>query len=235
VSEILEAVSRASKRSAGVVHVEMRVGLYSLATIACLAPWVGIFGTVWTFPSAFVGPFNGNYSRGRILAFVFDQFATSMWFTAFGLAVGLMSLWFYRYFTARLHSFDIEMENASLDLLNHLSRIPGPFTFALPAGRMFGEESLDEVHRDEKFLRRSRYLTGTMLFVAWCAQVLLYVEFDWLASYVRVPIMFGLSCLAAYPLWVKLLRRRPGGMLALASIICAGWSIAELLMGRHLP
>lgn len=232
MSEILQAVSRASKRSAGVVHEEMRAGLYGLATIACLAPLVGLFGTVLGILNSFQGC---GGQRSTCMAAGAELVSEALWPTGFGLALGMMSLWFYRYLAARLETFDIEMENGSLDLLNHLSRIPGPFTFALPTGRMFGEEPLDDVSRDEKFVRLSRYLVGTMLLVAWCAQVFLDVEYDFLASYVRVPIMFGLSCLPAYPLWVKLLRRRPGGMLALASIICACWSIAELVIGRHLP
>ena len=210
------------------VHEEMRVGLYGLATIACLAPWIGLFGTVLGMSNSFPG-FNG--SRSSFLALLFDLLSESFWPAAFGLAVGLMSLWFYRYLTARLEAFDIEMENASLDLLNHLCRIPGRFTFALPAGRMFGEESAEELQRDEKFLRRCRYVAATALVTACCAQIFLFGSLPW----IYLPFTFGLSCLPAYPLWAKFLRRRPGGLVALASIICAGWSIAELLMGRHLP
>ena len=172
---------------------------------------------------------------------MFDHFATSWWFTAFGLAVGLMSLWFYRYFTARLHTFDIEMENASLDLLNRLSRIPGPFTSG-PTGLMFGEKPAEQLRRDEKFLRRCLYLAGSAMALAWFAQASRYFLAEALpffealrAPWFYVPFTFGLSCLPAYLVWVKLLRRRPGGMVALASIICACWSIAELLMGQHLP
>jgi hypothetical protein len=232
VSEILEAIGRASKRSSAVVHEEMRVGVYGLATIACLAPWVGIFGTVWTFPNAFGPPFNGSDGRGRALAFIFDHLATSMSFTAFGLAVGLMSLWFHRYLTGRLGAFDLEMENASLDLLNQLSRIPGRFAIA-PAvnGPMFGEEPADKLRRDEKFLRQSRYVAAAALVLASCVQAWL----SWSVPWIYIPLTFGLSCLPAYPLWVKLLRRKPGGLIALASVICLCWSVAELVMGRHLP
>jgi biopolymer transport protein TolQ len=138
MGEILQAVSRASKRSSAVVHEEMRVGVYGLATIASLAPWVGIFGTLWTFPNAFGPPINGTGGRELALARMFDHFAISMWFTAFGLAVGLMSLWFYRYLTGRLRTFDLEMENASFDLLNQLSRFPGRFAIAPAVGGPIG-------------------------------------------------------------------------------------------------
>ncbi len=236
MSETLGAVSRASKRSSAVVHEVMRAGVYGLATIASLAPWVGVFGTVLTFPSAFVGPFNGTGRRERMLAFTFDHLATSLWFTAFGLAVGLLSLWFYQYLAGRLRTIDLEMENASLDLLNQLSRLPARFAIAAAIdGPMFGEKPLDELNRDDTFRRWCIFLAGIGFLSAWFSEALIYVEEYSLAVYVRVPLMFGLSFLPAYPLWAKLLRRRPGGLIALASVICLCWSVAELALGRHLP
>jgi hypothetical protein len=245
-SEILQAVGRASKRSSAVAHEEMRQGLYSLATIACVAPWVGILGTVWTVPNAFGPPINGTGGRGLTLAFIFDHLATSMWFTAFGLFVGLVSLWFYRYLTGRLHTFDLEMENASLELLNQLSRLPGRFTAEPAITRrdrpMFGEKSLDELRRDEKFWRRCVFLAGTALVLAWSAQAsrsFLFGALPWfpaaVSPWIHLPIIFAISYVPAYPMWVKLLRRRPGGLLALASVFCLCWSAAELVLGRHLP
>jgi len=211
-------------------HEEMRAGVYSLATIASVAPWVGVFGTVITFSDAFPG-ISGQ--RESVMAYLFDHLATSMSFTAFGLLVGLMSLWFYRYLTGRLRTFDLEMENASLDLLNQLSRFPGRFGIAPAIDRpMFGEKPLDELKRDDKFQRRCLYLAGSALLVAWLSQVLRSGD---LVPWVQLPLMFVVSCLAAYPVWVKLLCRRSGGLVALASLICLCWSIAELLLGRHLP
>ena len=229
MSEILQAVSRASKRSSAVVHEELKGSLNSLATIASLAPFLGVFGTVATFSNAFPGIAG---QRAGVIAYIFDHFATSMSFTAFGLAVGLLSLWFYQYLTGRLRAFDLEMENASLDLLNQLSRFPGRFAIA-PAvdGPMFGEESPDELRRDEKFQLRSRYVAAAALVLASCIQAWL----SWSISWIYIPLTFGLSCLPAYPLWVKLLRRKPGGLIALASVICLFWSVAELVLGRHLP
>jgi hypothetical protein len=181
------------------------------------------------------------------LAFIFDHLATSMWFTAFGLAVGLMSLWFYRYLTGRLLTFDLEMQNASLELLNQLSRFPGHFTIGAVINspsdpRMFGEKPLDELRRDEKFWRRCVFLAGTALVLAWSAQAsrsFLFGALPWfpaaVSPWIHLPIIFAISYVPAYPMWVKLLRRRPGGLLALASVFCLCWSTAELVLGRHLP
>jgi hypothetical protein len=205
--------------------------VYGLATIASLAPWVGLFGTVLGIFNSF-GGIDGE--KTALMAAFAERLSRSLWPTAFGLAVGLISLWFYRYLSGRLHAFDLEMENASLDLLNQLSRLPVHFTAINRAavGPMFGERSSDELRRDEKFQRRCLFLAGPALLVAWLAQVLLSGE---LVPWVHLPLMFVVSCLAAYPVWIKFLRRRPGGLLALSSVFCLCWSVAELVLGRHLP
>jgi len=240
--DVLEAVGRASRRSSAVVHEEMGAGLYSLATIASIAPFIGIFGTVLTFSDAFPGIAG---QRESVPTYMFDHLATSMSFTAFGLLVGLMSLWFYRYLTGRLSTFDLEMENASLDLLNQLSRFRGRFTIGhvIESHRpMFGEKTLDEVRKEGKFERRCMVLAGTALVLAWLAQAWRYLAVDFvslssavLAACIYLPIVFVISCLPMYLVWSKLLRRRPGGLVALGSILCLCWSVAELVLGVHLP
>ena len=233
MSEILEMVGRASKRSSAVVREEMRAGVYGLATIASLAPWVGLFGTILGMANSFPG-YDGP--RLSIRPIIFENLSQSLWPTAFGLAVGLMSLWFYRYLTGRLRTFDLEMENASIDLLNQLSRFPGRFAIA-PAvdSPMFGEKPLDELKRDNKFRRWCVFIAGIAFLSAWFAEALFYVDEYSLPAYIRFPLMCGLVFLPAYPLWVKLVRRRSGGLIALASVICLCWSVAELVLGRHLP
>ncbi len=59
------------------------------------------------------------------MAYEFKGLSESLWPTAFGLLVGLVSLWFYEYLTGRLRTFDLEMETASLELVNLLSRLRG--------------------------------------------------------------------------------------------------------------
>jgi biopolymer transport protein ExbB/TolQ len=43
---------------------------------------------------------------------------------AFGVMVALVALWSYRYLVAEVEAFDSEMENASLQLIDQLSRLP---------------------------------------------------------------------------------------------------------------
>jgi len=177
------------------------------------------------------------------MAAISGALSESLWPTAFGLLVGLISLWCYRYLTGRLSTIDLEMENASLDLLNQLSRFRGRFA-ARPAGdsRMFGETSLDEPRRDDKFERRCMLLASTALVLAWLAQAWRYLAVDFvslpsalLAACIYLAIVFVISCLPMYLVWSKVLRRRPGGLVAMGSVLCLSWSVAELVLRRHLP
>jgi hypothetical protein len=243
-SAILEAVGRASKRSSAVVHEQMREGLCGLATIGSLAPWVGIFGTIMGIVTSFEG-FSGP--KWNIAAAIFEGLSRAMWFTALGLVVGLVAMWSFEYLKEELSGLDQEMENASLELLNQLSRFPGRFEVGSASeqrgdGPIFGERPLDDLRGEDKLLRRCLFLAAVALPLAWLAQASRYfVGYSLFsieairAAFVTVPIMFGLSYLPAYPLWRKVFSRRRGALVALAAIICLFWSVAELVLSRDLP
>jgi hypothetical protein len=243
-SAILQAVARASKRSFAIAHQDMSDGVSSLATIACIAPWIGMFGTLLGIVNSFRG-ITGSRSSG--MAALAKALSESMWPTAFGLAVGIVALWCYRYLEGRLQTLDHEMENASIELLNQLSRFrrrfsAEPSTILPSDGPMFGEKPLAEFSPDEKFLLPSILLAGTALAGAWCVQMARYFGQDaiplhpalW-AACVYLVLMCGLSFVPAYPVWTLLLRRRSGALVALASIICLCWSIAELVLDVPIP
>jgi len=113
----LDGVKRASGRSAAVVHGEIKRGLNSLATIAATAPFVGFFGTVLGIVNSFAG-IEGE--KSAILAMVEGRLSESLMPTALGLFVATLSFCAFRYFSARLNDCDVEMENASLQLMNDL-------------------------------------------------------------------------------------------------------------------
>jgi MotA/TolQ/ExbB proton channel family protein len=231
---VLDAVGRASKRSSSVVHEDMKAGLYDLATIASIAPWFGIFGTIAGIVNSFQG-ISGE-ARSNIWA-ICNSLSRAMWFTAFGLLVGLVALWSYEYLAARLRSLDLEMESASQELLNQLSRFPGRFEIGPATGQrgdvpMLGELPIEDVQRDEKYFHRCYFLAGVTLVLAWFVQV----SRDSLpAACFYVPITLAICCVFVYPFWSKFLYRRPGALVAMASTLCLCWSVAELVLGRHLP
>ena len=242
--QVLEAVGRASKRSSSVQHEDMKTGLYDLATIASIAPWFGIFGTIVGIVNSFQGV-DGPRSFG--LATLFKGLSAAMWFTALGLLVGLVALWSYEYLAGRLRCLDAEMENASKELLNHLGRFQGRFEVAPRTGQardnpMFGELAFEDVQREEKYFRLCYFLTGVTLALAWFFQASRYFLDSsfylssalWAACF-GVPITFAISCFVLYPIWSNVLHRRPGRLIALGSTLCLCWSVAEFVLGRHLP
>jgi hypothetical protein len=235
-AKTLQAVARVSKCSSSVVHEEMKQGLYGLATIACLAPWVGLFGTIVGIVDSFTG-FAGQ--RDAVRRAILWNLSQSLWPTTWGLLVGIVALWCFRYLEARLQILNHEMESASLELLNQLSRFRGRFSAeptaeTLSDGPMFGERPLAELRRDDKFRHRSMFLVGTVLVTAWFAQMLNF-NFSTETACVKVLSLFVVSCLAMYPVWTKLLHRRPGGLAALGAAICFCWTLAELVTGVSFP
>jgi hypothetical protein len=241
---ILEAVHRASKRSAAIAHEDLKAGVYDLATVASIAPWFGIFGTIVGIVDAFRGIGSERLSAE---AAIYGGLSWAMCFTALGLAVGLMALWTYEYLSARLRTLDLEMESASLDLLNQLTRFPrrfeaGAVTGQEVAGPMFGELPPSVALQEEKFFRRCYSLAGVTLALAWFVQASRYFFEDssCLSCSLRnacfgAGITFLISCFVLYPIWSNLLRRRPGALVAAGSILSLCWSVAEFLLRRPLP
>lgn len=117
----LDSVQRASTRSASIVHGELKRGIDVLATIAATAPLVGLLGTIVGMLTEMMRGFVGPKS---ILMIVFvTTFSQSMVLSALGLLVALFALGLHRYLSTELEEFDSQMQNASLELTNRLSRI----------------------------------------------------------------------------------------------------------------
>jgi len=83
------------RRSALNVHRQMGQGLHCLATIATVAPLVGIVGMLIGVPNAFPGVI-GMPGIAHTLA-TFRLLADAYVPAALGLLVGVLSLWFYKY------------------------------------------------------------------------------------------------------------------------------------------
>ncbi len=114
----MQAVMRASERTSALVHEDLKQGLSSLATIASIAPLVGLFGTIAGIATSFVAC---SGEKSACMAAIVERLSGSIWPTAMGLLVSLISLWCYRYLTGRTETFDLEMESASLALVNQLT------------------------------------------------------------------------------------------------------------------
>jgi biopolymer transport protein ExbB/TolQ len=113
-----DAVSRAAERAAGAFRRDMKRGLSGLATIASVAPWLGLLITVIGVVESFPGC---NGPRALCMAAIADGLGDALARSALGLGVGILSLCLYRYLQGQLDGLDMEMRNMALELANAVS------------------------------------------------------------------------------------------------------------------
>ena len=114
--ETIEASKRALERASAIVHAELKRGVSTLATIGSTAPFVGLFGTVLGIIHAFEGIANSKTTGlGAVAGGISEALVT----TAFGLFVAIPAVWIYNYFTTKIESFDVEMDNSSSELIDY--------------------------------------------------------------------------------------------------------------------
>lgn len=112
----MEASKRALQRAIAVKTAELKRGLAGLATIGSTAPFVGLFGTVVGIIGAFVR-LASNESAG--IGLVGGAIAEALVATAFGIGVAVPAVWLFNYFTNKVTSFGVEMENSASELVDY--------------------------------------------------------------------------------------------------------------------
>jgi biopolymer transport protein TolQ len=119
VSGVSEAVERALRRS--VIHENSRMekALTVLATTGNIAPFIGLFGTVWGIMESFT---DINKMQSASLSVVAPGIAEALIATAIGLFAAIPAVIFYNYFTSRVAALGAEMETFSADFLSLVVR-----------------------------------------------------------------------------------------------------------------
>ena len=118
----IESSQRALERAAAIVHAELKRGIGGLATIGATAPFVGLFGTVVGIINAFQGI---AQAKATGLAAVAGGIAEALVVTAVGLFVAVPAVWMFNYFTGKVESFDVEMDNSSSELIDYFIKRVG--------------------------------------------------------------------------------------------------------------
>ncbi len=115
----LNALDRALLRAstAEVNRLERRVPF--LATTASIAPFIGLFGTVWGIMTAFEAI---GHMGSTALANVAPGIAEALIATAAGLFAAIPAVYFYNHFAQRVKLFASEMDDFSLEFLNIAER-----------------------------------------------------------------------------------------------------------------
>src|SRR5215510_14816622 len=114
--EQIEASKRALERAAAIVHTELERGLSGLATIGSTAPFVGLLGTVIGIIDAFQ-EIQGRQTTG--VSAVAGGISEALVTTALGLTVAIPAVMMFNYFTSKIKSFDVEMDNSSSELVDY--------------------------------------------------------------------------------------------------------------------
>lgn len=112
---VVEAAGRAVERSSLITLTRLKRGVGTLATIATIAPFVGLFGTVIGIMHCFrdiaaKGP--GGFEV------VSQGIAEALVTTALGILVAIPAAWMFNLLTERIERLRVEMESSSAELMD---------------------------------------------------------------------------------------------------------------------
>jgi len=115
----LTAVDRALLRASGVEVNKLERRIPFLATTASIAPFIGLFGTVWGIMAAFQGI---GQTGSTNLGVVAPGIAEALVATAAGLFAAIPAVYFYNSMTQRVKLFASEMDDFAMEFLNIAER-----------------------------------------------------------------------------------------------------------------
>ncbi len=113
--ETIDASRRSLERATAIQIEDLKRGLGGLATIGSTAPFVGLFGTTVGIINAFMG-MKTEETAG--IAAVAGGIAEALITTAMGLFVAVPAVWAFNYFTNKVETFTVEMDNSSSELID---------------------------------------------------------------------------------------------------------------------
>ncbi len=115
----LPAVDRALMRASMVEVNKLERRVPFLATTASIAPFIGLFGTVWGIMVAFQGI---GQTGSTNLGVVAPGIAEALVATAAGLFAAIPAVYFYNHLTQRVKIFASEMDDFAMEFLNIAER-----------------------------------------------------------------------------------------------------------------
>jgi biopolymer transport protein ExbB len=131
---VVDGVSRSMDRVKERELASLKRGLPVLATVSSSAPFVGLFGTVFGIITAFQNMADPSKGGGGGLATVSAGISEALLTTAVGLAVAIVSVWFYNFFTTKVDDFTVDVDETAGEVLDGMMR-EGRGLAAAPMGR----------------------------------------------------------------------------------------------------
>jgi len=114
----LGVLERGLKKGENLTNEELNKLLSTLASIGSVAPFIGLFGTVWGIIDAFSGLAGGGGSIDAVAPGIAEALVA----TAVGLAAAIPAVWFYNHFNNLNEEMNSEMETFEQDFLNVVER-----------------------------------------------------------------------------------------------------------------
>ncbi len=111
-------VERALKNGVTTAQEKLDLRIATLATIGSVAPFIGLFGTVW----GIIGAFSGLSQGGGSIEAVAPGIAEALVATAVGLAAAIPAVWGFNTFNTKLSRLHGQMESFGQDFLNLVER-----------------------------------------------------------------------------------------------------------------
>jgi len=118
-SSFIQRLYTALDLSIAAEDTSLNKGLSFLASSGSVAPFVGLFGTVWGIMNSFQAI---AIAQNTNLAVVAPGIAEALFVTALGLFVAIPSTAFYNMITSRIDTYLSEAESFGKDLVNIISR-----------------------------------------------------------------------------------------------------------------
>lgn len=119
VIKSLTAVDRALMRASVVEVNKLEKRIPFLATTASIAPFIGLFGTVWGIMAAFQGIGSTGSTNLGVVA---PGIAEALVATAVGLFAAIPAVYFYNHLSNSVKLFASEMDDFAMEFLNIVER-----------------------------------------------------------------------------------------------------------------
>ena len=113
----IENVEKAMMNAASIEMAFLERGLTWIGTCTSLAPMFGFMGTVWGMIGAFDEIAKANDISPAIVA---GGIKVALLTTVFGLMAAVVTQFFHNYFQAKIDKFIIDMEEASVEMVDTL-------------------------------------------------------------------------------------------------------------------
>jgi biopolymer transport protein TolQ len=115
----LTAVDRALLRASSIEINKLEKRVPFLATTASIAPFIGLFGTVWGIMNSFA---EIGQQGSTDLSVVGPGISEALLATAVGLFAAIPAVYFYNHFTTKVKLYASEMDDFALEFLNIAER-----------------------------------------------------------------------------------------------------------------